>query len=153
MRNLIALLAVAGSAVTLAVAPATASQPEPIAIQTYGHFTGPNSVAGVWTLTDASGAVVDSGTYTETFRFAAETLHVEKVLVGSRGTLVLHAEGIAVITGTIATFKAGNWHIADGTGAYEGLHAGGTPATGPGSFADLATGVVHVSHVGQAHDE
>ena len=62
------------------------------------------------------------------------------------------AEAVIVwLSPTLATFKAGNWRITSGTGAYRHLHTGGTPAVTPDSFADLSTGVVDMEHVGRAH--
>jgi len=151
VHKLIMLLALAAVAVASGAVPASASTPEPVAIAMNGHFTRPNTVAGTWS---ASGAFTDSGTYTETFRIEGQSIHGEKVLVGTKGTLVLNAQGVVVfLTPTTVTFKAGSWEIVDGTGAYERLHAGGTPAGTPDSFADLATDVIHITHAGDAHDD
>jgi hypothetical protein len=140
----------------LAIAPAaTASPPVPVTFDLHGHLTGPSTIAGDW---QASGAITDAGTYTESFRFAGgsptmpRTVHTTKTLVGADGTL--HLRAVAVIiwqSPTLATFKAGNWRITSGTGAYRHLHAGGTPGATPESFADLATGLIHIEHVGHAH--
>jgi hypothetical protein len=51
---------------------------------------------------------------------------------------------------------AGTWAGAgfvDGTGAYERLKGGGTPATVPGSFGDICTGAIEITHAGKAHDD
>jgi hypothetical protein len=139
----------------LAVVPAQASPPRPVTIDTNGHLTGPSTSAGSW---QAHGAFNDSGTYTESFRFAGgsaampRTIHTEKTLVGADGTLHLRAEGVVIwLSPTLATFKAGNWRITSGTGAYLRLHAGGTPGVTADSFGDLVTGVVDVEHAGRAH--
>jgi hypothetical protein len=140
----------------LAIAPAaTASPPKPVTFDLHGHLTGPSTIAGDW---QAFGAVSDSGTYTESFRFAGgsptmpRTVHTSKTLVGADGTLRLRAEApIIWQSPTLATFKAGNWRITSGTGAYRHLHAGGTPAVTSDSFGDLATGLIHTEHVGRAH--
>jgi hypothetical protein len=136
-------------------APTVASPPKPVTLDLHGHLTGPDTAAGVW---QASGAISDSGTYTETFRFAGgsptmpRTIHTLQTLVGADGTLQLRAEAVVVWQSpTLATFKGGNWRITAGSGAYQGLHAGGTPGVTPGSFGDLATGEVHAVHIGQAH--
>jgi hypothetical protein len=140
----LAIVLLAGAAV-----PASASPPESITIAMNGHLTGPSSAEGVYTVT---GAVADSGTYTETFRFAGKTIHSVKTLTGVAGTATLEIRAVVVfLTPTTVTFKAGNWRLASGTGVYAELHAGGTPALTPDSFGDLATGVVHVTHEGQAH--
>jgi hypothetical protein len=149
MQKLILLLVFAAAATTVGAMPASASVPQPVTIEMTGQLTGPNTVAGTWT---ASGAFTDSGTYTEMFELAGETIRGEKVLVGALGTMVMKARSVLVwTTPTTATFKAGSWEIAGGTGAYERLHAGGTPLAAPGSYGDVATGAVHVSHLGEAH--
>jgi hypothetical protein len=138
------------------IAPAaTASTPRPVTFDLHGLLTGPSTIAGDW---QAVGAVSDSGTYTESFRFAGgtrsmpRTVHTSKTLVGADGTLQLRAEAVVVWQSpTLATFKGGNWRITSGSGAYSDLHAGGTPGVTPETFGDLATGVVHMVHVGQAH--
>jgi len=139
----------------LAAVPAQASPPQPVMLDLDAHLTGPSTIAGDWR---ATGAFSDAGTYTESFRFAGgsttmpRTVHTEKVLVGADGTLQLRAVAVIVwLSPTLATFKAGNWRITSGTGAYRQLHAGGTPAVTADSFADLATGVVDMKHVGRAH--
>jgi hypothetical protein len=142
--------------VVLAIAPAaTASPPKALTLDLHGHLTGPSTLEGVW---QAAGSVSDSGTYTESFRFAGgsptmpRTVHTHKTLVGAEGTLRLRAEAVVIWQSpTVATFKAGNWRITSGTGAYRHLRAGGTPAVTADSFGDLATGLIHTEHVGQAH--
>jgi hypothetical protein len=139
----------------LAAVPAQASPPQPVTIDLNAQLTSPSTIAGDW---QATGAFSDAGTYTETFRFAGgtatmpRTVHTRKVLVGADGTLRLRAVGVIIWRSpTLATFKAGNWRITSGTGAYRHLHAGGTPAVTRDSFADLGTGVVDMQHVGRAH--
>jgi hypothetical protein len=134
----------------LAAAPAaSASPPQPVTLDLHGHFTGPNTIEGVW---DAEGAFADAGTYTESFRLDGRTVYTRKTLTGTQGTLQLRAEAVVNwLTSTFATFKAGNWRIMSGTDAYEHLHAGGTPGVTADTFADLATGIVHMEHAGEAH--
>jgi hypothetical protein len=142
--------------VVLALAPAaTASPPKALTLDLHGHLTGPSTLEGVW---HAAGAVSDSGTYTESFRFEGgsptmpRTVHTHKTLVGAEGTLRLRAEAVVIWqSATLATFKAGNWRITSGSGAYRHLHAGGAPAASSDSFVDLATGLIHIEHVGRAH--
>jgi hypothetical protein len=141
-------LALVAAAVVVPIAQGT--KPQDQTFETIGRLTGPDSAAGTWT---GSGLVDDSGAYSETFRFAGRTIHAEKVLVGSQGTIVLRVQAVVVwLDECTATFKAGSWRIVDGTGAYEGLKGGGTPATTPDSFGNVCTGAIHVTHVGQAHD-
>src|SRR3954462_5725478 len=121
--------AVVAIVAALAVAaPVAATQPQATSFVLDGHITGPNTIEGTWT---ATGFVDDAGSYTETFRFAGETVHVEKVFTGSRGTIVLRADSVVDWTSACtATFRAGAWHIAGLTGTYEGLAGGGAPAAG-----------------------
>ena len=138
------------AAAALAV-PAQATAPQAQTIEMAGHLTGPNTIAGTWA---GAGFVDDAGTFTQTFRFAGETIHDEKVLVGSRGTIVIRVQAVVVwLSPCTATFKAGSWQIVDGTGAYERLKGGGTPATVPGSFGDICTGAIEITHAGKSHDD
>jgi hypothetical protein len=139
----------------LAAVPAQASPPQPVTFDLHARVTGPSTIAGDW---QATGALSDAGTYTESFRFAGgsatmpRTVHTQKLLIGANGTLQLRAVAVNVwLSPTLLTFKAGNWRIVSGTGAYQDLHAGGTPAVTADSFADLGTGVVDMEHVGRAH--
>jgi hypothetical protein len=135
---------VAAAAVAI---PASATAPQAVTFATTGHFTSSTTAAGTWT---ATGAVNDSGTYTEVFRLDAGTIHATKTLVDPAGnTIVLDAEGLVVFfTPTTGTFADGNWH-ASGTGAFAHLRAEGEPvATG---LFDLAAGTTVVMHSGQAH--
>jgi hypothetical protein len=130
---------------------AQATKPEAQAIELSGHLTGPSTAAGSWT---AAGYVDDAGTYEETFRFARETIHVEKVLVGSKGTIVLRVQAVAVwIDACSVIFRAGSWSIVGGTGAYERLKGGGAPAATTTSFGNVCTGEVQIGHAGQAHED
>jgi hypothetical protein len=138
-------------AIAILAVPAQASKPQAQAIEMVGQLTGPDTEVGTWT---AAGFVNDAGTYTDTFRFAGESVHAEKVLVGSKGTIILRADAVVVwLDACIATFKAGSWKIIDGTGAYERLKGGGSPATTSNSFGDICTGEVQIAHAGQAHDD
>lgn len=137
---------VAIGAFAVAAPPAAASAPEPVTIESHGVFTGPGSTAGTFTI---SGAVSDSGNYRDTLRFAGETLHVVKTLSGSRGSITLTAQAVVRWTSpTTATFVAGHWRVASGTGAYAEARWGGSP--GASGSADLATGTVAVAHEGLA---
>lgn len=131
-----------------AAAPAAwASPPQAVTLELNGHLTSPSTVEGFW---QADGAFTDAGTYTESLRFAGRSLHVSKTLVGVHGTLHLRAETVVVwLSPSLAAFKAGSWRIISGTGAYRHLHAGGTPVATADSFGDLATGLVHIEHVGE----
>ena len=130
-------------------APAAASPPQPQQFETVGQLAGPTTVSGTWT---ATGLVEGTGTYTETFRFAGETIHATKVLVSPSGTIVLKTRAHVVwLDGCTATFRAGSWRIADATGAYAGLRGGGTPLATSG-FGNVCTGSVDVVHTGAAHE-
>jgi hypothetical protein len=145
---------IAAFAVPLAAAaamiafPAAAARPQAIRIDMAGALTGPNSVSGTWS---ASGAVADGGTYTETFRIVGNTIHGEKILVGRKGTIVLDVRGLVVPTSACTvTFAAGSWRVVTGSAAYESMRGEGEPVVEPGSFGDLCTGAVRVSHAGRA---
>jgi hypothetical protein len=147
LRARIATLAGFGALALAAPATAVANGPEPIRIETHGGFTGANSTAGTFTI---SGAVSDSGVYADSFRLAGKTLHVVKTLSGSAGTITLRAQGVARWTSpTTATFFAGHWRVASGTGAYADLKGGGHP--GASGAANFATATVSVVHEGFAH--
>jgi hypothetical protein len=151
LRKLLVLLAlVAGVAAT----GAGATAPQPVAIEMNGQFTPTSATSGVVTGTwQATGAVADSGTYTETVELIGHSIHVTKILTGTRGTIVLKGQGVydVVAGGTVAVFRAGSWEFAGGTGAYENLHGGGQPVATADSFGSFVTGQVHVTHVGRAH--
>jgi hypothetical protein len=147
MRKLITIAVAAVAAVAVAT-PASATPPQPVVLALNGVFTGPNTIAGTWS---ATGAFTDSGTYTETFRLTGNDVHTEKVLVGSQGTIVLDVNAIVVWTSpTTATFRAGAWRVASGTGAYARLHARGSPGA-TDAFADTVGGVITVTHAGTAN--
>lgn len=148
MHRFILLFAL-GTAIVAGVAasPAIATAPEAVTITVNGTIVGPSTVSGKFA---ATGAVADSGTYVETFRFAGSTVHVTKVLVGSKGTIVLTAQAVVVFTSpTTIEFHAGHWRFASGTDEYERLKGGGSPAVS--ASADLATGAVTGTHEGKAH--
>jgi hypothetical protein len=131
-------------------APAAATQPQPQQFETIGQLTGPTTVSGTWT---ATGVVEATGTYIETFRFAGETIHAEKVLVNSSGTIVLRTRALVVwLDACTATFRAGSWQIAEATGAYAGLRGGGTPLA-TSSYGNVCSGNVEVVHAGAADDD
>jgi hypothetical protein len=130
---------------------AWATQPEAQTIEMTARLTGPATAAGTWT---GAGFVDDAGTYTESFRFAGRTIHAEKVLVGSKGTIVLKVQAIVVwLSPCTVAFKAGSWQIIDGSGAYERLKGGGAPALTADSIGDVCTGAIHVTHSGAAHSD
>src|SRR3712207_7744215 len=71
------------------------------------------------------------------------TLFPYTTLFRSEGTIVLRVQAVVEWTSPCtATFTAGSWHIADGTGAYERLKGGGSPAAEPGSFGNVCTGQI-----------
>jgi hypothetical protein len=148
LRLIAALAAVAMLAAILAL-PAAATPPQAVTIFTDGQFVGPGTVVGTW---HATGAISDSGTYVELFRLDGTgtlTIHTEKTLTSSIGTIVLDADAIVEpISPTEVTFQSGAWEM-HGSGGYATLHGDGTP--GAGGIADLATGVVHTFHTGFAH--
>jgi hypothetical protein len=128
----------------LAAFPAAASAPQPVSVVMHGALTGPDSVAGTFTI---SGAFDDSGTYVETFRFAGASIHGVKTLSGRNGTITLVAEAVVRWeSATDATLFSGHWRFESGTGAYAAIQGGGFPGVIGG--ADLAAGTVDVRHDG-----
>jgi hypothetical protein len=139
------LLLAAIAALALA-APAAATQRLPQEFETVGHLTSPGTAAGTWT---GTGPVEAAGTYEETFRFAGNTIHSRKVLVGAGGTIVLEIRAVVVwLDACTAGFNAGSWHVFDATGAYGELKGGGVPAATVESFGNVCTGVIDVVHEG-----
>ena len=151
MKKTLVLIAVAAVVAGAAVAGAHATSPVPLTIVMDGTLTGQTSIAGTW---QATGLVEASGTFTQEFRFAGHSIHDVKTLVSPQGTLVLKVQTLFDIApdGTV-TFREGSWQVVEATGAYEGLHAGGQPATAAESFGSLVTGQVHIRHDGTGHFE
>lgn len=136
-------LAVLGAALLVAL-PAAASAPQPVSVVMQGALTGPDSVAGTYSI---SGALEDSGTYVETFRFAGASIHGVKTLTGRNGTIRLVAEAVVRWDSpTRAVLFAGHWRFESGTGAYATIQGRGFP--GVIGSADLAAGTLEVRHEG-----
>jgi hypothetical protein len=116
-----------------------------------GTLTGPNSIVGTWR---SSGLIEASGTYSQEFRFAGNSIHDLKTLVSPDGTVVIKVQALfTVAPDGMVTFSKGSWQVVKATGAYEGLHAGGEPGAAAESFGNLATGQVHIRHDGSGHFE
>jgi hypothetical protein len=149
MNRACVLLALCGVAALLAATPVSATgggKKSPVRIETHGALTSPTTAAGVFVI---SGAVSDSGTYTDSFRLVGDTIHVTKTLSGTRGSITLSAKGIVQPTSpTTATFVGGRWRITSGTGEYAKLSGGGRP--GAIGSVNFATGSVDVVHEGKA---
>jgi hypothetical protein len=152
MRRLFAALALAaGVSATGLASPATAERAAPQRIDMVGHLTGPNSTEGTWTST---GLVTAAGSYTEQFQIVGDRMTLEKTLIGADGSrFVLRARTTVTFSGCTATFQGGFWWMIGQTRDHRRVVAGGFPATTPGSFGDVCTGVVRVSHVGFAATE
>jgi hypothetical protein len=143
-RTRIAVLAAVLGSALLAALPATAGAPEPVTVIMHGVLTGPGTVDGTYSV---SGAVEDSGTYVETYRFAGRSIHGVKTLTGRNGTVTLVADAVVRWTSpTRAELFAGHWRFESGTGAYAGIRGGGVP--GAIGSADLVSGTVDVVHEG-----
>jgi hypothetical protein len=151
MKATVSTIATAFAVAALALvtaAPSAATAPQPTRIDLNGIVTGPESFRGTFV---ASGVVNDSGSYAGTFRFAGNTIHVVKTLVGSKGTITLKTDAVVVPTSpTTIRFQAGHWNVVSGTGAYADLHATGAPAAAGGGSADLSTGAIRETHEGAA---
>jgi len=66
--------------IAVLAAPAAAAPPQTQQFRIIGNLTGPTTASGTWT---ATGLVEATGTYTETFRLAGETIHAEKVFASA----------------------------------------------------------------------
>ena len=153
LRPVVALsvivLALVATALLGSAAPASAkTERRDVALHLAGTIVGPATVTGTW---NATGAIEDHGTYTETFHFnrAGTIVDVGKVLTGQHGTIVYRAHAqVVMLSDTRRGFVRGMWRIEFGTGAYTGLRGGGRPAVTADSWADLASGQVSVTHEG-----
>jgi hypothetical protein len=148
VRGALAIALLAGVAIFAGGAEAGGASARPVTLTLHGQIALPASVTGTW---KATGAISDSGTYTETFHFSNHGTIVDtsKVLIGSVGIIVLKVHARVVpLSPTRDAFVRGKWAVDFGTGAYAGLRAGGRPAATPDSFADLATGEILIIHEG-----
>jgi hypothetical protein len=148
VRGVLAIVLLASVAIFAARAEAGRALAQPVTLTLHGQIALPASVTGTW---EATGAISDSGTYTETFHFSHHGTIVDtsKVLVGSVGTIVLKVHARVVqLSPTRDAFVRGKWAVDFGTGAYAALRAGGRPAATRDSFADLATGEILIVHEG-----
>jgi hypothetical protein len=143
-----ALAAFAASAALAAGAGATA--PQAVTLRLDGVLDPATlTVTGTWM---ATGAVADSGTYHEEVVLDGHSIHLTKQLHGGEGDIVLVARAVMDVSADgIATFRAGSWRFVCGTGAYQTLQGGGSPAATADSFGSFVTGQVHIVHVGEAH--
>ena len=145
----ITLLCITVFTVAAVLALPAAAKSHDLRIDLIGHLTGSNSIEGTWA---SSGYVSDSGLYTETFEFVGDSITVVKVLSSGSGTITLRVDAVVQwIDACTATFSAGSWQIAGGTGSYERLKGGGTPAVEAGGFGNVCTGAIQITHVGSAH--
>jgi hypothetical protein len=149
MTKLLWVAAVTVTALAAAL-PAVAKQPhaKAITIETHGTITSGTTVEGTWV---ATGAIEDGGTYTETYEVVGTEITAQKVLVGSRGTIVLEGRGTVAFEGCEARFSGGKWWIAEGVGAYTKLHGGGKPIATPESTGNVCTGATDVTHAGKVN--
>lgn len=125
---------------------AFATPPEEVVFDFVFYFTGLDSAAGeFW----AEGAVEDSGTGYEVFRYTDEgTLQGIKVLEGSQGTITLRFNLEIIPTGPTTARTDVHFVIQSGTGAYENIHGVGTGAADvdfiAGSLIGAFSGTVHI---------
>jgi hypothetical protein len=140
--SLLVALAAVTVAGLLSAAPAGATRPEAVELETHGSFI---TRTGTWA---ASGAFTDAGTYVETPpKFGGPVGRGYLTLTGERGTITFH--WVAKITFQSATARAleGHWRILSGTGVYRSLHGGGALEI----VATIPTRAVDVVMVGTAH--
>jgi hypothetical protein len=149
IRRLITTLAVVGAAAAGLAGPAQAERLAPQRIDSIGHATGPNTVAGTWT---GVGAVNDAGTYTEQVQIVGDQVTIEKTLIGATGSrFVLRARGTIVFASPCTLlFQGGFWWMTGRTADGRRAVAGGSPGATADSFVDVCTGAVKTSHAGFA---
>ena len=115
------VLAVAVVMLALA-APVSASKPEEVVFTFDLMITGPGVAVGTF---DATGAIEDSGTVDETFRWTDDgNLQGLFVLTGTKGTITMRFH-LETISGPPVVQTKGQFVIVSGTGAYENIHGVG----------------------------
>jgi hypothetical protein len=132
-------------------APASATQPEAVTIETSRLRGSPGTFS-------ATGGIVDAGTFTtlNVHPSAAGApafliIHATYEFVGERGTFVMRTQITEMATADPNVFTGeGAWVVLLGTGDYANLHAQGT-VTGvtdenaePDRFVRTYTGIAHV---------
>lgn len=117
-----------------APAPAQAeapAQPPAGAKRVEVHVTfAPWQYTGTFRVASVTGELIDQGTARDASGFASQNI-IERVLEGTRGTLVLRVQRSTQVPRFPALF--GRWEIVRGTGAY--VHA-----AGGGTFTSCASG-------------
>jgi hypothetical protein len=126
MRRIISVSALAVLVVSwlaLNTVPAVAaSAPADVTIHTLRSDTD------TWS---ATGAIIDSGPFvdpTEFFAGSSSTFHATRVFTGDDGTFTIvgNVRILASSDPDVAFFVVGTWAITSGTGAYSGMHGGGS---------------------------
>jgi len=108
-------------------APVSASQPEEVVFTFDLVITVPDA-AGEGSFV-ATGAIEDSGTVDETFRWTDEgILQGAMVLTGAEGTITLrfHLALLPIVGPPPAIPTTGSFVVVSGTGAYENIHGVGS---------------------------
>ena len=120
-------LLVAGILLLALSAPVSASKPEEVVFTFDLVITVPDAAAeGSFV---ATGAIEDSGTVDETFRWTDEgILQGTMILTGAKGTITLrfHLELLPIIGPPPVVPTVGRFVVVSGTGAYENIHGVGT---------------------------
>ncbi len=125
--------------------PAQATSPELSVITADLYLTGPNSATGTF---NANGDVfTESGTASEVFFTASDTIHGVKTLVGTAGSITIKFQAQLTWTSQITGVAQGRFVIISGTGAFEKLHGVGTTY----ATLDLSTGHLVATYSGTAH--
>lgn len=165
--RLVLALSLAVAAGTAPAEPPARSRPRPPAVPsppagaerieilvTFPPWQGPTGsfsvlarrYTGTFRVESSSGELLDEGTARDDSGLAAQGL-VERVLEGSRGTVVLRVQQTAKVPRFPAIF--GRWRIVRGSGAYRNAAGGGTFTgcesgdAGRGSVYELQTLVGH----------
>jgi hypothetical protein len=104
-------------------APVSASKPEEVVITFDLVITPPGAAVGTFV---ATGAIEDSGTVAETFRWTDDgNLQGTMVLTGTKGTITLRFH-LTPIGGPPVVPSVGSFVLASGTGDYENIHGVGS---------------------------
>jgi hypothetical protein len=138
---------VVGIALLALAIPVSASKPEEVLFTFDLVITADDSAVGTF---EATGAIEDSGTVDETFRWTDEgILQGTMVLTGEEGTITLrfHLENVA---GPPVVQTEGRFVIKSGTGAYGNIHGVGAAKSNvyvtewPITIDAVFTGKVHI---------
>ena len=145
LSKFVTIVAVLGVVLLALPFPVFATPPEEVVFTFDFYFLGPDSAAGIFT---AEGAIEDSGTGYEEFRYTDEgTLQGIKVLEGEEGTITLRFNLEIIPTGPTTALTDVHFVIRSGTDSYENIHGVGTGA----AVVDFVAGTLVGAFSGKVH--